>query len=114
SPADAAEPPLPAIERNALEPELLKLTASVKPADSPGDPQPPLPYRALTPQQCQCLAAQHAPLADSLDRQRQKLQEEANDSHLCQHKSEKQRAFQESMLLYSALEIRDQSAGTTL
>jgi hypothetical protein len=113
-PADAAEPSLPAVERNALEPEVLKLAADVKPAEPPGDAQSPLSYHALTPQQCQCLAAQHAPLADSLDRQRQKLEQEANDSHLCQRKSEKQRAFQESMLLYSALEIRDQSAGTAL
>ena len=112
--AEGAESPLPAVERNALEPDLLKLAASMKPAEPPGDAQPPHAYRALTPQQCQCLAAQHAPLADSLDRQRQKLQQEANDSHLCQHKSEKQRAFQESILLYSALEIRDQAAGTTL
>jgi hypothetical protein len=110
----AAEPPLPAVERNALEPDVLELAASVKPVEPPGDAQPPLSYRALAPQQCQCLAAQHAPLADSLDRQRQKLQQEANDSHLCGQKSEKQRAFQESMLLYSALEIRDQAAGTAL
>ncbi|HEY7159155.1 MAG TPA: hypothetical protein VH575_34745 [Gemmataceae bacterium] len=112
--AATAEPSLPAVERTALEPDLLESAASVKPAQPPGDPQSTLSYRVLAPQQCQCLAAQHAPLADSLDYQRRKLQEGANNSHLCERKSDKQRAFQEAILLYSALEIRDQSAGTAL
>jgi outer membrane protein TolC len=61
------------------------------------------------------LAAKHAPLADGLDYQRRQL-EQKNDKKPCfrEDKSAKQRAFQESMLLYSAWEIRDQAAGTAL
>jgi outer membrane protein TolC len=64
---------------------------------------------------CQCLAAKHAPLADGLDAQRRQLEEKkVKKTCLREDKSAKQRAFQESMLLYSALEIRDQAAGTAL
>ena len=113
--AHATEPPLPTVERSALEADVLELAATVQPPEPPSDSLPPPTYRALTPQQCQCLAAKHAPLADSLDSQRRKLAEqEARGGGLCDHKSDKQREFQESMLLYSALEIRDQASGTTL
>ncbi|MHB1423431.1 MAG: TolC family protein [Gemmataceae bacterium] len=72
-------------------------------------------YRALAPQLCQCLAAKHAPMADGFDSQRRQLeQQQAKANCLCGGKSEKQRDFQESMLLYSALESRDQAAGTAL
>jgi hypothetical protein len=112
--ANATEPPLPSAERTAIETDVLELAATVQPPEPASESQSPHSYRALTPQQCQCLAAQHAPLADSLDSQRRKLaQEEAKDG-LCDQKSDKQRAFQQSMLLYSALEIRDQASGTAL
>jgi hypothetical protein len=67
---------------------------------------------------CQCLSAKHAPTADGFDSKRRQLEEEqANSSCRQGRKSEKQakqRAFQESMLLYSALESRDQAAGAAL
>ncbi|HWG41756.1 MAG TPA: hypothetical protein VN688_03150 [Gemmataceae bacterium] len=118
-PADASaatELALPTAERNTLEADMLALALSLKPIEPPDDPPPPSAYRALEPKQCQCLAARHAPAADSLDRQRQKLaQQRTNGFCLCNdRKSASQRAFQESMLLYSALEIRDQFAGTAL
>jgi hypothetical protein len=114
--ANATELALPAVERTPLEPDLLALALALKPAEPPADPHPPSAYRALDPKQCQCLAVQHAPVADSLDRQRRKLEEQqTNGSCLCSSpQSEKQHAFQESMLLYSALELRDQFAGTAL
>jgi hypothetical protein len=113
--AEPVEPALPAVERSPLEPNLLALAAGVRPSGPPTDSSSPTTYRAFSPAQSQCLAAKHAPLADSLDQQRQRLLEQgASKRRLCDHKSDKQRAFQESMLLYSALELRDQAAGTAL
>jgi len=110
-----SQPSLPEIMRPNLEPDLLALAASVQPAGPPAGPRTSFSYQTLAPQLCQCLAVQHAPTADGLDSQRRKLEEQ--DKKACclgGHKSEKQRAFQESMLLYTALEVRDQAAGTTL
>jgi hypothetical protein len=114
--AHHTEPELPEVERNNLEPDLLALASTVQPAEPPGNPRPPSSYRVLSPAQCQCLAAQNAPAADSFDRQRQKLQEQReNAGCLCQNrKSENQNAFQEGMLLYSSLELRDQFAGQAM
>jgi hypothetical protein len=109
------EIPLPVVERTRPEPVLQDLALSVQPAEPPAESEPPVAYRALAPQICQCLAAKHAPLADALDNKRQQSGEmQTRACCLSGHKSEKQRAFQESMLLYSALEIRDQAAGTAL
>jgi hypothetical protein len=108
-------PALPEVARSNLEPDLLALAASVQPAEPPAGPRSTAAYRALAPQFCQCRAAQKAPTADSLDSQRRKLEErDQKGSCPCGHKSEKQRAFQEAMLLYTALEMRDQAAGTAL
>lgn len=111
-----AAPDLPEVERSGLEPDLLELAATVQPAEPPENPRPPSSYRLLSPAQCQCLAAQNAPAADSFDRQRQRLQEQReNAGCLCQDpKADKQRAFQEGMLLYSSLELRDQFAGQAM
>jgi hypothetical protein len=109
-----AEMPLPAGPRSEQEPPLQQLAATLL-APPPSELQIPTDYRALAPGLCQCLAAKHAPFADGLDSQRRQLeQQQAQASCLSGRKSEKQRAFQESMLLYSALEIRDQAAGTAL
>jgi hypothetical protein len=109
------EMPLPEVERSDREPALQQLAATLQPPQPPSDPQTPMVYRALAPGLCQCLAAKHAPLADGLDSQRRQLErQQAKTSCLKKDKSDKQRAFQESMLLYSALEIRDQAAGTAL
>jgi hypothetical protein len=108
------EMPLPAVQRSQLELPLQQLAATLLPPP-PGELQVPTDYRALAPQVCQCLAVKHAPLADSLDSQRRQLeQQRAKTECLKDRKSEKQRAFQESILLYSALEIRDQAAGQAL
>src|SRR6185437_12329255 len=98
------EPPPPLVERTSQEPRLQELAESVQPAPPASELEPLPAYRALPPQICQCLAAKHAPLADAFDNKRQQSQEK--QTHACGrkgHKSEKQRAFQESMLLYSAL-----------
>ena len=105
----------PVVERASPDQLLQDLAATVQPPQPPGEPESPAIYRALAPQICQCLAAKHAPLADALDNKRRQSEEKQSNSR-CRsgHKSEKQRAFQEEMLLYSALEIRDQAAGTAL
>lgn len=111
---DDTEPPLPEVERTPLEPDLAALAQTVLPPVE--DPARALPsYRALGPLQAQCLAAKHAPTASALDRQRQKLENQRQKSScLCRRDADKQRAFQEMLLGYSALEIRDQFAGTAL
>jgi hypothetical protein len=111
-----AEPALPAIERPTLEPELLQLAQSLQPVTPPGDAAAASPYRVLSPKQCQCLAAEHAPTANALDSKRRSLAEKRDNScGLCNHhKSDQQSSFQESMLLYSALEIRNDFSGQAL
>lgn len=112
--ADGDEMPPPVVERAPQEPVLQDLAASVEQrADAPRAPTNA--YRALPPQLCQCLAVKHAPLADGLDHKRQQLEQKQQPA-CCRNarKSGNQRAFQESMLLYSALEIRDQAAGAAL
>jgi hypothetical protein len=109
------EPPLPGAARAGMEAGMLALAASVQPVPGAAVPAPPAEYRALAPKLCQCLACEHAPMADALDSKRQKLEEDRHKGcSLCGHSSDKQREFQAAMLLYSALEIRDQAAGQTL
>jgi hypothetical protein len=114
-PGGGDEAPLPTVERTVQERAIQDLAAAVQSPASPDDPKTPSDYRALAPQLCQCLAAKHAPLADGFDNQRRQLeQQEADNRCLCGRKSDKQRAFQESMLLYSALESRNDAAGKAL
>ncbi|HEY7330122.1 MAG TPA: hypothetical protein VH592_20970 [Gemmataceae bacterium] len=112
------EMPPPAVLRTAQESSIRDLAASVLPPQTLDEPFPPEAYRAVAPMMCQCLSAKHAPTADGFDSKRRQLEEEqANSSCRQGHKFEKQakqRAFQESMLLYSALESRDQAAGVAL
>lgn len=110
------EPALPAIGRPALEPDLLQLAQSLQSVTPPGDAASASPYRVLSPKQCQCLAAEHAPTANAMDSKRRSLAEKrANACSLCNHhKSDEESAFQESMLLYSALEIRNDFSGQAL
>jgi hypothetical protein len=112
---ERAEPALPAIERPTLEPDLLALAQSMQ-LIVPPDGVAPSGYRALALKQCQCLAVEHAPTANAMDREAQRLAEEkAKACSLCNHhKSDEQHAFQETILRYSALEIRDDFAGQAL
>jgi hypothetical protein len=113
---EPVEPALSAIERPALEPDLLQLAQSLQPVTPAGDTAAASTYRVLSPKQCQCLAAEHAPTANAMDSKRRSLAEKrANACALCNHhKSDEQSAFQESMLLYSALEIRNDFSGQAL
>ncbi len=112
---NGGEMSLAPVERANQEQAIRELAASVQRPDPPDDPPVPTDYRALAPPLCQCLAVQHAPLADGLDNQRRRLeQKQANQSCLGNRNSGKQSAFQQSMLLYSALEIRNDAAGKTL
>lgn len=116
-PGGSDEQPLPAVERIPQESAIQDLADSMQ-ALPTTEETVPADYRALPPRVCQCLAAKHAPMADGLDSQRRQLaQQQAKLS--CRRtgkaeKKDKQYAFQESMLLYSALEARDQAAGTAL
>ncbi len=121
------ETPPPDMVRVPQEPAIRELAASVLP---PQTPSPTLPspssgegrvgdaYRAIAPQVCQCLSVKHAPLADGFDSQRRQLEEQqakASCRKGCKaEKRQKQLAYQQAMLLYSALESRDQAAGAAL
>jgi hypothetical protein len=113
--APHGEEPPPEVERGQQESMVQQLAATLQPPQPPTETGATADYRALSPNTCQCLAAKHAPLADALDEQRQRLVAR-RDKTRCfrEDKSEKQRAFQASMLLYSALEIRDRAAGAAL
>lgn len=117
SPAGDENPP-PETERLLQEPAIRELAASVVSPLTLDEPFPPGAYRVVAPLLCQCLSAKHAPLADGFDSQRRQLeQQRANSScrRCCKNKKQaKQCAFQESMLFYSALEIRNQAAGAAL
>ncbi len=113
--APHGEVPPPEVERSPQEPTVQQLAATLQPPTSPLEAGAKAVYRALSPRECQCLAAKHAPLADALDEQRKRLGVSRDQSRCFREdKSEKQRAFQASMLLYSALEIRDRAAGSAL
>jgi hypothetical protein len=112
------EAPPPAMERVPQEPAIRELAASVLFPQTLDDAELTYPYRAIAPQLCQCLSAKHAPMADGFDSQRRRLEEQQAKS-CCRksrhaEKQQKQLAYQEAMLLYSALESRDQAAGTAL
>ncbi len=123
------EPLPPAVERVSQEQAIQELAASVQPP--PVLDELPLvdAYRALPPLLCQCLAAKHAPLADGFDNQRRQLENSSSGRRASKEcpglrgglaqggkaqKQQKQREFQEAILLYSALESRDQAAGAAL
>jgi hypothetical protein len=112
------EAPPPAMERVPQEPAIRELAASVLFPQSPDHAVLTCAYRAIAPQLCQCLSAKHAPLADGFDSQRRQFEEQLAKS--CCRKSRhaekrrKQLAYQQAMLLYSALEGRDQASGTAL
>jgi hypothetical protein len=112
------ETPPPAMERVPQEPAIRELAASVLFPQRPDDAALSYAYRAIAPQLCQGLSAKHAPLADGFDSQRRQLEEQLAKS-CCRkgrlaEKRQKQLAYQQAMLLYSALESRDQAAGTAL
>ncbi len=113
--AHHGENPPVQVERSPQEPTVQQLAATLQPPHPPLESSTKAVYRALSPGECQCLAAKHAPLADALDDQRKRLGARRDQSrHTRKDKSEKQRAFQASMLRYSALEIRDRAAGAAL
>ena len=113
--APRGEVPPAEVERSPQEPTVQQLAATLQPPPSPLEASAKAVYRAISPSECQCLAAKHAPLADALDDQRKRLGAPRDKSRCFREdKSEKQRAFQASMLLYSALESRDRAAGSAL
>lgn len=112
------ETPPPAMERTTQEPAIGELARSVLPPQALDELAATDAYRPIAPQLCQWLAAKHAPLADGFDSQRRQLEEKQSKSSCRQsrrgEKRQKQMAYQEAMLLYSALEARDQAAGGAL
>jgi hypothetical protein len=112
------ETPPPAMERVPQEPAIRELAASVLFPQTLDEPALTYAYRAVAPQLCQCLSVKHAPMADGFDSQRRQLEQQLAQSSCRKNRhgerQEKQFAYQEAMLLYSALEIRDQAAGTAL
>lgn len=106
------------MERVPQEPAIRELAASVLFPQTLDDATLTYSYRAIAPQVCQCLSVKHAPMADGFDSQRRQLEEQQAKS-CCRkgrhaEKQQKQLAYQGAMLLYTALETRDQAAGTAL
>lgn len=101
---------LPAVERRALEADLDKLPEPPPPDDSGEAPKQQ--YRQLTAREAQCAAAKASSTANMLDQERASLQERA-DRKFCKH-SESLTQLQQTILLHTALEARNQAAGTAL
>ncbi len=112
------ETPPPEMVRVPQEPAIGELAASVLSPQTSDDSPITEAYRAIAPQLCQCLSVKHAPLADGFDSQRRQLEEQqakASCRKRCKaEKRQEQLAYQKAMLLYSALESRDQAAGAAL
>jgi hypothetical protein len=73
-----------------------------------------VPYRALAEPEGQCLAARASSLANSLDLKRQQIADQAARSHSHSKKAQELAEAQEEILYASALEARNQSAGTAM
>jgi hypothetical protein len=74
------------------------------------DPVPPAGYRALTPHECQCLAARSAPGAN-LQTQESELAEHGRHKVL---KGDSGSTLRRDVLVYAALELQNRSAGAAL
>jgi hypothetical protein len=112
-PAQPSLEALPVVERGRLEPLFLDTPVpAATPSSGPADRLPP--YRALTPAQCQCLAASASSTANLLDREEEAVARQARTGCLADHRASRQTALKRQVLSYSALELRNQSAAQAL
>lgn len=105
----------PAVARQNLEKGLGKLAHGL--ADqSPSRLLDPVgnPYRLIAPRDCQCEASRNAPLAGVLDQERASLHRGGQRISLFCCRQQENRELQEIVLLNTALEIRNQAAGTAM
>lgn len=105
---------LPRVERGSIEADLNQARVPVR-ADEVLNRKPKQfpPYRALSARQGQCLAAAASTQGNLLDEERQSAAARAAQ-HCFKRKSGSQSSVKELILTYSALEARNQSAGTAL
>lgn len=113
SPVRAAGTPcdvLPTVERG---PQEINGDELISPALAPARGR--LAYRALTPEQCQCLAVQNAEMADVLDSERQGVAVlHPGLSCFRPHRVQELTEAKECILFHAAQEIRNRNAGTAL
>lgn len=101
---------LPPVARGRLEPDDESLPA----AEIPAPVQGKLAYRALTVEQCRCLAVRNAEMANLLDAERQGVAEQAHSGWLRAHKERALSNIKQSILLHAAQEIRNRNAAAAL
>jgi hypothetical protein len=102
---------LPIIERGHIEPAGETQSA----AEVPPSRQSKFAYRALTAEQCRCLAVRNAEAANLLDAERQGIAEQATHSGwLRTPKAKELSDIKQTILLGAAQEIRSRSAAAAL
>jgi hypothetical protein len=104
------EPPvvLPLTQRGAVE---VRAVRDSELPSTPAELHPP-EYRALSAEECQCLAVRNAELANVLQEERQIQRHNAN--HLPDTSGSQRRRYYETVTGYAAEEVRNRKAGDAL
>lgn len=117
-PLEPPHPLPPETARGSMADRILSEPAPAMPATFVSLRKVSLPYRAYSPLDCQCDAVAHAPLADSLDKERARIAQEGQQSgRKCRRDAQsasRQRSLRQMILFYTALEIRNDCAGLAL
>jgi hypothetical protein len=96
------------LKRGKISPDLTDLTETESDPVTPPDDKD---YRALTADQCKCMAADHAEVASLIDREREIAQCCRNDRKQCKQQAA---ALHVELLAYRAAAERNQAAGEAL
>lgn len=109
----AVTPTLAPVARGSLRSDLGQVAAG--PSCPAPAPAPPAEYRALTEERAQCLASVHSPRANYLDAEAEALERGARCSLIGVLTHARQnRALEQQVLHYTALEDRNRNAGRAL
>jgi hypothetical protein len=99
---------LPATPRGRVE---VQVVPAGEPPSAPAELHPPV-YRALSAEQCQCLAVRNAEVANVLEEERQDQRHNAN--HPLGSSRSERRPLYEDVTGYAAEEVRNRKAGDAL
>jgi hypothetical protein len=111
----ARQEELPVVPRGDIRPDLsgLPATLAAYQAATPTEPAPP--YRALSAQECQCLAVAASAEGNLREQERQSVNGGAGKHHgLCGGDKQELATVRDTVLMFSALEARNQSAAKAL
>jgi hypothetical protein len=101
----------PEVLRSSMAQRILSQPAPANPATFRSIRTDAFPYHAMSPLDCQCEAVAHAPLADTLDEERQRIEKRAERG---KGKYYLARQLEAAIFYYLALEIRNDASGLAL